>query len=53
MLRCLFLATGPTALTFGVARSQTAVKIGVLNDRSGVYSDLSGEASVVAARMAV
>jgi branched-chain amino acid transport system substrate-binding protein len=31
----------------------TDVKIGVLNDRSGVYADLSGEGSVVAARMAV
>ncbi len=30
-----------------------AVKLGVLNDRSGVYADLSGEGSVVAARMAV
>lgn len=29
------------------------VKLGVLNDRSGVYADLSGEGSVVAARMAV
>ena len=29
------------------------VKIGVLNDRSGVYADLSGEGSVIAARMAV
>ncbi|WP_245443010.1 ABC transporter substrate-binding protein [Methylobacterium terrae] len=29
------------------------VKIGVLNDRSGVYADISGEGSVVAARMAV
>jgi branched-chain amino acid transport system substrate-binding protein len=29
------------------------VKIGVLNDRSGTYSDLAGEGSVVAARMAV
>nr|WP_244965608.1 ABC transporter substrate-binding protein [Methylobacterium soli] len=29
------------------------VKIGVLNDRSGVYSDISGEGSVVAARMAL
>jgi branched-chain amino acid transport system substrate-binding protein len=28
------------------------VKIGVLNDRSGVYADLSGEGSVTAARMA-
>ena len=30
-----------------------AVKLGVLNDRSGIYADLSGEGSVVAARMAV
>ena len=29
------------------------VKIGVLNDQSGVYADLTGEGSVIAARMAV
>jgi branched-chain amino acid transport system substrate-binding protein len=29
------------------------VKIGVLNDQSGTYADLSGQGSVVAARMAV
>jgi branched-chain amino acid transport system substrate-binding protein len=29
------------------------VKVGVLNDRSGVYADLSGEGSVIAAQMAV
>ncbi|MAN10869.1 MAG: ABC transporter substrate-binding protein [Paracoccus sp. (in: a-proteobacteria)] len=29
------------------------VKLGVLNDRSGVYADLSGEGSVIAAQMAV
>ncbi|MDQ0326365.1 branched-chain amino acid transport system substrate-binding protein [Rhodopseudomonas julia] len=33
--------------------SDNVVKIGVLNDRSGLYADLSGEGSVVAARMAV
>ncbi|MDF2809048.1 MAG: transporter permease [Microvirga sp.] len=37
----------------GTAYAQTSVKLGVLNDRSGVYSDLTGEGSVVAARMAV
>jgi branched-chain amino acid transport system substrate-binding protein len=37
----------------GAAQAQTAVKIGVLNDRSGLYADLAGEGSVVAARMAV
>jgi branched-chain amino acid transport system substrate-binding protein len=29
------------------------VKIGVLNDRSGIYADLSGEGSVIASKMAV
>ena len=29
-----------------------SVKIGVMNDRSGLYADLTGEGSVVAARMA-
>ncbi|TGD95989.1 ABC transporter substrate-binding protein [Methylobacterium nonmethylotrophicum] len=47
-----------TALLAGLATSvaasaETLVKIGVLNDRSGVYADISGEGSVVAARMAV
>ncbi len=37
----------------GAAQAQTSVKLGVLNDRSGVYSDLTGEGSVVAARLAV
>ena len=53
MLRTVLLATALTALTMGTALAQTAVKIGVLGDRSGVYSDISGEGSVVAARMAV
>jgi len=35
------------------ARAEMSIKIGVLNDRSGVYSDTGGEGSVVAARMAV
>lgn len=42
-----------TILTSAAASAQTAVKIGVLNDRSGPYSDLGGEGSVVAARMAI
>jgi branched-chain amino acid transport system substrate-binding protein len=32
---------------------QISIKAGVLNDRSGLYADLSGEGSVLAARMAV
>ncbi len=41
-------------LAGGVARAQdpAPIRIGVLNDRSGMYSDLSGEGSVVAARLA-
>ncbi|WP_375457411.1 ABC transporter substrate-binding protein [uncultured Methylobacterium sp.] len=41
------------ALTMGTAAAQTPVKIGILGDRSGAYSDISGEGSVVAARLAV
>jgi branched-chain amino acid transport system substrate-binding protein len=33
--------------------SDDVVKIGVLNDQSGIYADLSGPGSVIAARMAV
>jgi branched-chain amino acid transport system substrate-binding protein len=50
---CAALLT--VALTAG-ARAQIAgdsVKIGVLNDQSGMYADLSGQGSVIAARMAV
>jgi len=36
-----------------VAADQGPVKIGVLNDRASVYSTITGEGSVVAARMAV
>ena len=54
------LALGTTALiaiggllaTPAFAQEKT-VKIGVLNDRSGLYSDISGEGSAVASRMAV
>ena len=47
------VASAMAALLAGTAMADTAVKLGVLNDRSGVYADLSGEGSVVAARMAV
>lgn len=48
----LLLAAFATTLMAGTAMA-TDIKIGVLNDRSGVYADLSGEGSVIAARMAV
>ena len=42
------------AIALGTAPAlATDVKIGVLNDRSGVYADLSGEGSVIAAKMAI
>ncbi len=44
------------ALGAGLAHAQISdgvVKIGVLNDQSSLYADLSGQGSVVAARMAV
>ncbi|NNM71085.1 ABC transporter substrate-binding protein [Enterovirga sp. DB1703] len=49
MLAAVALAT----LMAGSAEAQISVKLGVLNDRSGVYSDIGGEGSVLAARMAV
>lgn len=54
MFRTLAVATTLGALSATTALAQGIdVKLGVLNDRSGVYADLSGEGSVVAARMAV
>jgi branched-chain amino acid transport system substrate-binding protein len=52
-LKTLLLATALAGLVAGAAQAQVNVKIGVLNDRSGLYSDLTGEVSVIAARMAV
>ncbi|MGH6944677.1 MAG: ABC transporter substrate-binding protein [Geminicoccaceae bacterium] len=48
-------ATGLVLASAGIAQaemSDNVIKIGVLNDRSGLYADISGEGSVVAARMA-
>lgn len=41
------------AMTGTVAAEPIAVKVGVLNDMSGVYSDTGGQGSVVAARLAI
>jgi branched-chain amino acid transport system substrate-binding protein len=54
----LLLVSALAAACFGApgARAQIsddAVRIGVLNDQSGLYADLGGPGSVVAARMAV
>jgi branched-chain amino acid transport system substrate-binding protein len=53
VIRKILLAAVFAAALGGAAEAQVSVKIGVLNDRSGIYSDISGEGSVVAARMAV
>ncbi len=42
------------SLMAGSALAQDlSIKLGVLNDRSGIYADIAGEGSVIAARMAV
>ncbi len=54
-MKKLALATSAFAMLAaapGLAQD-VSVKLGVLNDRSGVYADLSGEGSVIAAQMAV
>ncbi|MET3354061.1 ABC transporter substrate-binding protein [Xanthobacter autotrophicus] len=49
----LFLATAVSALAAAPIRAETtAVKLGVLNDMSGVYADITGPGAVVAAQMA-
>ena len=47
----LLLAGSTTALAAGV--SDGKVKIGILNDQSGVYADFGGKSSVEAAKMAI
>jgi branched-chain amino acid transport system substrate-binding protein len=50
------MGTALLALSAGPAQAQIsgdAVKIGVLTDKSGLYADVSGEGSVIAAQMAV
>jgi branched-chain amino acid transport system substrate-binding protein len=56
MKRLFSIAAVAGTLACGTAYAQTAddvTKIGVLNDMSGLYSDISGPGSVVAAKMAV
>ncbi len=56
VLRNLSAGVGFVLLTMTAAFAQVSgdvVKIGVLNDQSGVYADLAGPGSVTAAKMAV
>jgi branched-chain amino acid transport system substrate-binding protein len=50
-IKALIVLAG-VVMTTGIAQADTSVKIGVLNDQSGAYADLSGMGSVVAAQMA-
>lgn len=52
-LRSLAFAAALTASTGMAAFAQTPVKIGILNDQSGVYADFGGKWSLDAAKMAV
>ena len=60
MLKQIMAGTALAALSVGFAAAANAqdaisdgrIKIGVLNDRSGIYADVAGEGSAVAARMA-
>jgi branched-chain amino acid transport system substrate-binding protein len=57
--KALLAATCALALTTGLSSNASAqvsgdaVKIGVLNDQSGLYADFGGRGSVIAAQMAV
>jgi len=56
MVKRVLITLLALALPIGVAQAQISdgiIKIGVLNDQSGLYADLAGQGSVVAARMAV
>ncbi len=56
MRKTLIAAAALSALGAGAAQAEMSggvVKIGVLNDMSGLYADLSGQGSVVAAQMAL
>jgi branched-chain amino acid transport system substrate-binding protein len=54
-IKAFGVCIGAIALLGGAAQAEMSgnvIKIGVLNDRSGLYADLGGEGSAVAARMA-
>ena len=53
MLKRVLAAGALSLLACATAQAETSVKVGVLNDRSGVYADIAGAGSVIAAQMAV
>lgn len=52
-LKTTLAATALSLLMAGAAQAQVSVKLGVLNDMSSLYADISGPGSVVAANLAV
>ena len=46
------LTLAGTAIPAAAQVSDNVIRIGVMNDRSGIYADLAGEGSAIAARMA-
>ena len=53
MFRRIFLSALLSIIGANWGFAQVAVKVGVLNDQSGVYADVGGKGSVIAAQMAV
>jgi branched-chain amino acid transport system substrate-binding protein len=53
MFRHIFLSALLTVATAAEGLAQVPVKVGVLNDQSGVYADVGGKGSVIAAELAV
>ena len=56
MTKHVLAAAAATLLSAGAAQAQISdnvIKIGVMNDMSGLYADIGGPGSVLAARMAV
>ena len=56
MLKKLLLGVAALALSTGMAQAEITakkVKIGILTDLSGTYSDLAGQGTIVAAQMAI
>ena len=51
--RTILAAAGAAALTRPLRAQSTALKIGVLNDQSGIYKDLSGPVSVACVKQAI
>ena len=52
-MRGLAIAVAAALLAFPALSQSKPVRIGILNDQSGVFADYQGEGSVIAARMAL